>query len=176
MSQKTLFSILALVAVAFAIFFGVQTFKSEPSGVAIDAAGGLSNANLLAVLNDLVEDIQSVRSPLASLDTATTASITFPLIASSSNLGTRSTTTVVTGLVAAAGDFVIVSPATANPDLQFAATVYTASTTSATIKITAIHATSTDATPVASTFNLAVIPGSTFLVPKALITTTSTSF
>lgn len=134
----------------------------------------LQSYTLYNLFNSIVRDLQNVRAPLAGIVQSTTAAIAFPAI-SSSTAGV--TTTTVATIPAAKGDLVFVRPSTSSPGFSFDADVNTASTTGATFDINAHNNTlgAAAVAPSSTLFYITVIPRSSFAVPAALQTATSTN-
>jgi hypothetical protein len=165
-------SLLVGLLLGYGIFF--------PSGQRLGGGGTTSWATALwssALWNwqgEVYNSLVNVRAPLASLGTGTTASLDFPVLATST--GGVATTTTVTGLAGAAGDIVLVEPSTYTSGAEYQASVSTASTTTATFTIVGYGTGATAVDPAASTFYLTVLPHASFAAPSALsITATSTA-
>jgi len=175
MENKYIIGLLALVVVlvGFGAYQSGQQISTQNMGAAINYSNSLSNKALADSLFSIHGDLVAIRAPLANVLATTTATIDFPSVGSTTIQGT----TTAAGIAITAGDLVFVSPATITPGVSYYASVSTASTTSATLQITAMHASSSDAAidPATTVFNVTVLPRASFLAPAALVTTTSTS-
>jgi len=143
-----LFVVVALVAGFIGHSIGGNS-QVVGAGQTITASQALNQQRLINEFQ-LISNAYAV-APLTSL------SIDFGTIATTT---TQGTTTVVTGLSAAAGDQILCAPNTLTAGVNFWCGLNTASTSNATIQITAMNASTTgagtDAT--ATTFNVQVIP------------------
>lgn len=176
MENKYIIGLLALVVVlaGFGAYqLGSNDNQNEILGAAINYSNSLSNKALADALFGLHSDLVNIRAPLAGLLATSTATIDFPAVSSTTTQGT----TTAAGIAIAAGDLVFVSPATITPGVSYYGSVNVASTTSATIQITAVNASSSTATvdPATTVFKVTVLPTATFAAPAAIVTTTSTA-
>jgi hypothetical protein len=155
------------VAVAVGLFFlGVSAFKSP----VVVSSPSLGAANVTAAnaldQQSLVNELNLIANPLVAIGSDVSVSISFPAISTSTLM--VSTTTVVTGGAGQLGDEVLVEPNTPTAGVQFAGEVTVASTTSATFQIVAFNASGAAVTPTSTTFNVMVLPYSTFKAPVGL--------
>lgn len=174
-----------LIAVAVALVLGglagyALAPKSNPAlGTTISAYNALNQQVLINDFNSITSDLQNLRTPLAGIETTTTASLAFPTFGTAgagSATSTLATTTVI-GVSLLPGDQVLVSPnwgTVPTNSITFAASVFATSTTNGTISITAFNGTTTVQSPPATTFFVTVLPKATFIAPGALNTATST--
>lgn len=184
MNTKSFVGVLAAVALLVgSLIYGINHAADKVSGKLNAGLGGtvnysnsLSQANLYATLESLLSDITNTRAVVSGVDNALTASLDFPVLATST--AGSATSTVVTGLVAGLGDAILVFPSTQTASTTFTGYVTTASTTSATVTIigqTVGSAAVVAVDPAATTFTVIRLSSSTFTTPAALNTASSTS-
>ena len=172
--NKSFLALIAAIGLIVGFGVGYAVHSGGSLGATIGYQSSLNNALTFTAFNSILTDLNTVRAPLAGVSVGTSNSLQFTLVSATT---TNSTATVVTGLAASVGDIVLVSPNTAESSTNFFAQVGVASTTSATINITAISNLNglTAETPASTTFNVTVIPKASFVAPAALVTATSSS-
>jgi len=164
--------IVTTVAVVAALLGGLVGYilHSQPINVTIPAGllGGvtttyntsLAQQGLYSWQTEVVNDLSNIRSMWTR--STTTASLTFPAIASSSPTVAQVTSTIV-WLPSTAGDLVLVTPVTVSASTsQFAfnGQLLTAGNATSLVQIHITMASSTAGTPPASTYNVWIIPKS----------------
>lgn len=155
--NKTLFYVGLVVVLVAGLGVGYLAFHtSAPVGVSITPYNCLNQ-------QILCNELQTIANPLLGIEQTSTASITFPAI----NPTTPQSTTTAIGIAASIGDIVLIFPnGTSTGAPVYSAQVTTASTTSATITFDATAGTIGTSTPNAQTFNVTVLPFSTFKAPS----------
>ena len=120
--------------------------------------------------NSILTDLQALRSTTAGIQSTVTASILEPALATST---LAQTTTTVLSVPASLGDAVFVFPNIVVSGSYFSGYVSTASTTGATITIVQQLSAYAAAASASTTFNVLILPHSSFTAPAALVTATS---
>ena len=153
--NKTIFIWGLVIALLVGGFAGSLLVKNGALG-SVTPYYSMNNAALVAELNVLA-------APLIGIGNGTTAAIAFPTLTDASATTTAETTsTTVTGVGASLGDVVLVSANTPTAGIEYVGHVATASTTSATFAISAINVAGASTAISATTFNVIVLPASTF--------------
>ncbi len=172
--DNKIFGYIGIGLIIVGIIFAGLMIKNQSDllGATVNYSNSLSQTNLYNSLESLLSDINRVRLPLSGMVTSSTAQIVWPSVGAAS---TTATSTQVVGLAALQGDLVFLSPSTSTASTTYSISVLTASSTSATFTIVAHNGGSAAVTPTATDFKLTVLPRATFLVPGALVTSSSTS-
>ena len=174
--------VVAVVALVVGGVVGYLLNGSDQAGVNFFGAANSSttvisyysvrgNADLWDVLNSMNMDDRAVRAPLAGLAVGS-ASVSWGTLTANTN---SSSSVINVPLGGTIGDLVLVSPA-ASGTASFGGQITTTGTTNASATVYAVNATTTSAIIGTLTTRVWVLPSSSFVVPSAIRTSTSTSF
>ena len=170
-----------LVALVLGGFVGYAIAPAAPQGVSLGGTNASSSVlSFYAALNsqDLWDaqnsqqmDINNLREPLAGLAVGS-ASVSWGTLGGATD---SSSTVINIALGGTIGDLVLVSPA-ASGTITFGGQITATGVTNASATVYAVNATSTSAIAGTLTTRVWVLPVASFVVPDAILTTTSTSF
>lgn len=153
-----------VIGLVFGGFIGYVSYHAP-----VQTGGASANVTASNALDQqsLVNELNLIANPLTNIEEQTTASLQFGSLTSTSTTGLNATTTVLS-IPASLGDSVLVNPVTPTAGVQYDGFVSVASTTGATITITAANDSGATVIPTSTTFNIVLLPFASFKAPVGL--------